>query len=150
MSIFIVLSLSHSHLSCSHIQADLDRPPRRSSNYSYKLGTVNSVHIGSRVNPKKHHRDVIALLTQGPQPQKSSFSLAETLLEWLTSMHIHVPDNVLSCCYFHSKLRFNRICQPLTDGNVYCIWWPHKAHTHAIVAQVGLAGVTALIKWNTQ
>lgn len=110
----VTQSHSHTHTSAQSWvswQPDTDRVPhpviplRRSSNYSYVL---DSMHVGSRACPMRYHWDVIALLSQGRQPLKMPVQPPQTLLEWLTSIHKPVPDNVLSCRYLQTQqARFN-------------------------------------------
>ena len=101
------------------------RPLSRSSNYSY---TLDSVHVVSRACPMSYPLDVIVLLSQGCQPLKMPIQPPQTLMEWLTSIHIPVPDNAATCK--DSKLDFDGIRQLLTGGNAwgsisYRFWQRH-------------------------
>ena len=52
----------------------------------------------------RYHLDVnvIALLSQGRQSLKMPVQPPQTLLEWLTNIHIPVPNNILSCYYLQT------------------------------------------------
>jgi len=82
------------------------RSPRRSSCYSYELGTVDIVHVGSTACPTRYHWQTLrrnCIFVARTQPLKKPVQPPQTLLEWLASMHIPVPDNVLSCHYLQTQ-----------------------------------------------